>query len=244
MMNEPCSGFSFIARPHSLVMISWIASARRTDSGVGVVTASSKALVCSELQLSYSAMSACSVVRMSLKCISCACSDRPDVCTWYFSFWRPLAGAVLVPHRHRPDAPRHPTDDGVLGVHPVGEEEGQARREIVDGHPARDVRLDVGEGVGQRERQLADRVRPGLGDVIAGDGHRVEVAHAVGDEPLLHVGHAAQREFGGEQAGVLALILLEDVGLHGAADGLDRVRPGLVDDGVEEHGQDRRARGR
>ena len=31
-------------------------------------------------------MSACSVVRMSLKSISCACSDRPLVCTWYFSF--------------------------------------------------------------------------------------------------------------------------------------------------------------
>ena len=28
-------------RPHSLLMIIWIASARRTDSGVGVVTASS-----------------------------------------------------------------------------------------------------------------------------------------------------------------------------------------------------------
>ena len=23
---------------------------------------------------------------MSLKSISCACRDRPDVCTWYFSF--------------------------------------------------------------------------------------------------------------------------------------------------------------
>jgi hypothetical protein len=23
---------------------------------------------------------------MSLKFISCACSDRPEVCTWYFSF--------------------------------------------------------------------------------------------------------------------------------------------------------------
>jgi hypothetical protein len=22
---------------------------------------------------------------MSLNCISCACSDRPEVCTWYFS---------------------------------------------------------------------------------------------------------------------------------------------------------------
>ena len=32
-------------------------------------------------------MSACSVVRMSLKSISCAWSDRPEVCTWYLSFW-------------------------------------------------------------------------------------------------------------------------------------------------------------
>ena len=41
MMYEPWSGFSFIARPHSRLMISWIASARRTDSVDGVVTASS-----------------------------------------------------------------------------------------------------------------------------------------------------------------------------------------------------------
>ncbi len=40
-MNEPCSGFSFMARPHSRLMIIWMARARRTDSDVGVVTASS-----------------------------------------------------------------------------------------------------------------------------------------------------------------------------------------------------------
>ncbi|MNY17210.1 hypothetical protein D3C86_1505130 [compost metagenome] len=32
------------------------------------------------------AISACSVVRMSLKSISCACSERPEVWMWYFSF--------------------------------------------------------------------------------------------------------------------------------------------------------------
>ena len=41
MMKDPCSGFSFIARPHSRLMISWMARARRTDSADGVVTASS-----------------------------------------------------------------------------------------------------------------------------------------------------------------------------------------------------------
>jgi hypothetical protein len=44
------------------------------------------------------------------------------------------------------------------------------------------------------------------------------------EEPLLDVGHAAQRELGREDAGVLALVLLEDVGLHRAADG--RQHPG------------------
>ena len=37
------------------------------------------------------------------------------------------------------------------------------------------------------------------------------------DEPLLDVGHHPEGELGGEDAGVLALVLLEDVGLHRAA---------------------------
>ena len=65
-------------------MMSWIAIARLTESSVGVVIASSYALVWSELQLSKIAYTACSVVRMSLKSISCACSDRPDVALGVF----------------------------------------------------------------------------------------------------------------------------------------------------------------
>ena len=45
-------GFSFLDNPNSLLMINWMAIALRTDSSVGVVMASSYALVCSELQLS------------------------------------------------------------------------------------------------------------------------------------------------------------------------------------------------
>ncbi len=41
MMNEPCVAFSQKVRPNSRLMISWIAIARRTDSSVGVVIASS-----------------------------------------------------------------------------------------------------------------------------------------------------------------------------------------------------------
>ena len=44
-----------------------------------------------------------------------------------------------------------------------------------------------------------------------------ELVAAVVDEVLLDVSHHFQRELGGEDAGVLALILLEDVGLHRAA---------------------------
>ena len=124
-------------------------------------------------------------------------------------------------------------------------------------HAAGEVGLHVGEAVGQGERQLADGVRPGLGDVIPGDRHRVEVAHLLLDEPLLDVRHHPQGELRGEQAGVLALILFEDVGLHGATDVGQRVRSDfgalnfvglaplafdepvhlLVDGGVEEERQ-------
>ncbi len=175
---------------------------------------------------------------------------------------RPLGGTVALAQGHRPDPPGHPADDGVLRVQAVGEEERQVRREVVDAHAAGEVGLDVGEAVGEGERDLADRVRPGLRDVVAGDRHGVEVADAVVDEPFLHVGHAAQGELGGEDAGVLPLVLLEDVGLHGAAHGRQRSGPHLgglgrgglaalgggelfqllVDGDVEEHREDRRSR--
>ena len=78
------------------------------------------------------------------------------------------------------------------------------------------------------------------------------------DEPLLNIAHAPQGELGGKNAGVLALILLEDVGLHrathigqypGAQLGcllLAGLAPvfvaeaihALVNGGVEEHRQD------
>ena len=64
--------------------------------------------------------------------------------------------------------------------------------------------------------------------MVARDRDRVEVADAVLDELLLHVGHAAERELGREDAGVLRLILLEDVRLHGPADRLKCARADLL----------------
>jgi hypothetical protein len=117
------------------------------------------------------AISACSVVRMSLKSISCACRLRPLVWMWYLSFWLRSLAPYFSLHRHRPDAARHAAHHGVLGVHAVAEEEAQVGREVVDVHAARQVGLDVGEAVGQREGELADRVGAGLGDVVAADRH-------------------------------------------------------------------------
>jgi hypothetical protein len=53
--------------------------------------------------------------------------------------------------------------------------------------------------------------------VVAGDRDRVEVPDVVVDEELLDVTHHAEREFGREDAGVLRLVFLQDVGLHRAA---------------------------
>jgi hypothetical protein len=45
------------------------------------------------------------------------------------------------------------------------------------------------------------------------------------DEVLLDVAHHAQRELGAEDAGVLRLVFLQDVRLHGAAHGGERLAP-------------------
>ena len=179
-----------------------------------------------------------------------------------FQLLAAFVAAVLVLHRHRPDAPRDTTDHRVLRVHAVAEKEAQVGREVVDVHAARQIAFDIGEAVRERERQLADRVRPGLGNVVARDRHRVEIAHLMFDEILLNVAHHFQRELGAEDAGVLTLVLLENVGLHRAAHrrqgkcpdlgvffgtgvalvlGLE-LRDLLVDRGVHEHGQQHRRR--
>src|SRR5258708_38731796 len=93
------------------------------------------------------------------------------------------------------------------------------RSEIVDLHSACEVGLDEREAVGERKGELRDRVRAGLGDVIARDRGGVEIAHVVLDEIFLDVAHHLEGELGGEDAGVLALVLLEDVRLHRTANG-------------------------
>ncbi len=128
-----------------------------------------------------------------------------------------LVPVVTLSHGARPDAPRHPSDHGVFRVHAVGKEKAQVGCEIIDIHTPRKIVLDDGEAIGQRECQLADRVRAGFSNVVTGNRHRVEVAHVVLHEILLDVAHHAHREFSRENTGVLRLVLFEDVGLHRTA---------------------------
>ena len=111
-------------------------------------------------------------------------ASGPSVCEWNLSFCDALVRAVALAHRDGPDPPRDAADDRVLGVHAVAEEERQVRREVVDVHAAREIGLDEREAVGERERELRDRIRAGLGDVIAGDRHRIEIPDVVLDEVL------------------------------------------------------------
>ena len=67
------------------------------------------------------AYSACNVVRMSLKSISCACSERPDVWMWYLSIWA-RADAPYFSRMVGPDATSHAADDCILGIDAVGKE--------------------------------------------------------------------------------------------------------------------------
>ncbi len=146
-----------------------------------------------------------------------------------------VVGAVLLLHGHGPDAPGHAADDAVLGIQAVAEEEAEVRREVVDVHAAGQVVLDEGEAVGQGEGQLADGIRARLGDVVPADAHRVEVADLLLDEGLLDVTHDLEAELRAEDAGVLGLVLLEDVGLHRAAHGLEGLGPQLGVDLRRQH---------
>ena len=136
---------------------------------------------------------------------------------------------VTLAHCPCPDAPRHATDDGVFGIHPIRKEEAQVRRKVVDAHAASQVVLDDCESVRQGKRKLTDRVRPGFGDMVTADRNAVVIADVVVDEKLLDVAHHLHRELGREDTGVLRLVFLENVGLYGAS---HRCQCFLADSGI------------
>src|SRR5207247_5078725 len=81
-----------------------------------------------------------------------------------------LLRAVALAHPASPDPARGAKLGDLLEKVDVGvEEEGKPGREIIDVHAAFEARIDIGHAVRECERELLDRGRPGLSDVIAGD---------------------------------------------------------------------------
>ena len=136
---------------------------------------------------------------------------------------RSSLGPVTLAHGPCPDTPRNATDHRVLGIHAVGEKETQMRCKLVNFHAPREVVLNNCKPIGQRERELADRVRTSFCDVISADRNAVIIAHAVIDEELLYVAHHFHRKFSREDAGILRLVFLENVSLYRAADRCERL---------------------
>ena len=152
-----------------------------------------------------------------------------------------VAGAEAVAQLARPDPPGGAVLRDLLEEVEVGvEEEGQARREVVDVEPALDRPLDVGEAVREREGELLRRGRAGLADVVAGDRDRMplrQLRRAVLD----HVGDEPHRRLGREDVLLLRDVLLEDVRLDRPAQVLGGDALLLADRDVERE-QDRRRR--
>jgi len=106
-----------------------------------------------------------------------------------FQFLAARVGAVAIPQGGGPDAPGDPPEHAVFRVQSVAEKERQVRRKIVDLHAPRQISLDIGEAVGEGESQLGNGIRAGLGNVVAGDGNRVEILDLVGDKILGNIAH-------------------------------------------------------
>ena len=173
-----------------------------------------------------------------------------------------LVGLIQAFHGFGPQAARHTADHGVFRIHAVGKEKREVGRKVVYVHAPAAVVFHKRETVGQREGELGNGVGPGLGNVVARDGHRVKIANIVVHKILGNVAHDLERKLGREDAGVLALVFFQDVGLHRAAHigqhpfadlgrfggcglasvlGLELVEV-LVNGRVHEHGQNGRRR--
>ena len=120
------------------------------------------------------------------------------------------------------------------------EEEGQARREFIDALAGAERGLDVGNAVGERERDFLDRRRACLADVVARDRDRVPVRHVLGAEAE-DVGDDAHRWSRRVDVGAAGDVFLEHIVLGRAVD----ILPGhtlLLRDRQVEREQDRRGR--
>ena len=124
-------------------------------------------------------------------------------------------------------------------VHADAEEEGEPRREGIDGEAPRQGRADILQPIGQGEGQLLNGRRTCLQHVIAGDGNRIELRHLrrrIGDD----IGDDPHRRAGRVDVGIADHELLQDVVLDGPGDLLGR-HPLLL--GGDDEGRQHRQHG-
>ena len=151
-----------------------------------------------------------------------------------------VRGAEALGHHARPQAARRPElrhllEEVVVRV----EEERQPLAEVVGREPRRDRRLAVGDPVRDRERELLDRRRARLADVVAGDRDRVPARQPLG-AVREQVGRQPHRRTRREDVVPAGDVLLEDVVLHRAAQRVRRDALLLGDELVEEQQERRR----
>ena len=210
----------------------------RAEKSVGRASASSRALVCSDWVWPWVAAIASTQVRVTLLKTSCAVSDQPEVCEWVRSdsdlgFF---GSNCLTSLAHSSRAARS-LAISMKKFMPIAQKKDSRGAKASTSRPASmpgaQVLHPVGEGVGQ----LQVGRRPGLLDVVAGDGDGVVARHLlrgvgedVGDDP-----HRGLRRI---DVGVADHELLEDVVLDGPGQLLGRHALLLGGHDVErEHGQ-------
>ena len=117
-------------------------------------------------------------------------------------------GSVFFAQRLGPYAARYATNHCIFGVDTIAKEETQIGAKGIDVHAATQIVLDIRKPIGQGKRQLGDGVGTCFRNVVTTDGHRVEVAHLLINEILLHISHQSQSKFCRENTSVLRLIFL------------------------------------
>ncbi len=219
MYSLPPTGSAVLVTPVSCAMICWVRSAMRADSSVGSASASSRELVCSDCAPPSTAAMACSAVRTMLTSGCCAVSVEPAVCTWKRSIReRGSLGAETVAHQVGVDAAGGAELGDLFQKIVVRvEEEGEARREGIDGQAGRDRRFDVGDGVGEGEGHFLHRGGAGFANVIAADRDGVPLRHLAAG-PGEDVGDDAHGRARRIDIGAARDVLLQDVVLDGAGE--------------------------
>src|SRR5262245_4170958 len=172
---EPASGSTVSVSPVSNATICWVRNASVAAASVGTPRASSYAHTCMVCTPPKAAATASTEVRTTLLSGWAAVSEEPAVNTKIRSCDERGSEAPCRPCTSPAPTPRarpHPAGGAELRhlgqeVHRRGQEREQSRRHHVDRHPASDHRVQVGDRVRERERDLVHRARSGLPDVVA-----------------------------------------------------------------------------